>query len=62
MAKVIVYKCDFCDWADDATVTNGSQVPRKLWMMGYMEACSDCLKRAQDFLTHLRDNKDDQGL
>jgi len=62
MAKVIIYKCDFCGYKDDATVLSGTQAPRKLWMIGYMEACTDCLKRAQDFLTHLRESNDDQGL
>ena len=62
MAKVIVYKCDFCDYIADATVTNGQPAPRMLRPIGWMEACDDCVKKAQNYLEHLREDKDDQGL
>lgn len=58
MAKVIVYKCDFCEFTDDSTLSGGMKEPRKLWMIGYMEACDNCLKKAQAYLLHVKDHKD----
>lgn len=57
MARIIIYQCDFCDYRADATCENGLKEPRKLWQIGFTEACDQCLKKAQNYLQHLKDER-----